>query len=61
MAALANPPGANYSYVDRLSFMFSLKPLVLKQKHSLLPNEFDLNPSFVFDKILFVYAEPLLI
>ena len=52
MAALANPPEAKYSYIDPLSFMFSRKPEFL-DKQILLPQEFDFNPSFVYEKKLF--------
>ena len=45
--ALANLPEAIYSYIDPLSFMLSQSKLVLLyQKHNLLPQAFDINPSF---------------
>ena len=49
MAALADPQSGKCSYINPLSFIFSKKTEktgLSRPKHSLLPHDFDLDPSF---------------
>ena len=59
MAALADPQSGKCSYIDPLSFIFSKKKEktgLSQPKHSLLPQVFDLDPSFSMEKSVFIWS-----
>ena len=51
MAPQADPQSGKCSYIDLLSFIFSSKTQISGPRHSLLPQVFDLNPSFSWKSI----------